>query len=138
MPRLNADHDPVRPQSIFYGMPLAQELRVPGKFRGIADRRQPRQLAGQGGGRAERHSGLAHDKARTFQQRAERRNAAVQLGQFRAVRVRALRRADAHKMHITDACHLRVRTRETESAGVQAATQQGLKARLKEREIARR
>jgi hypothetical protein len=46
MLRLNADHDPVRPQGVVHSVAFAQKLRIPGEFRGLTRWCQLREFAG--------------------------------------------------------------------------------------------
>jgi hypothetical protein len=56
--RAHAGHDPGRAQGVGHGVPLAQELRIPGEFGSRAGRRQRGQPVRQGGGGADRRGGL--------------------------------------------------------------------------------
>jgi hypothetical protein len=113
-------------------MSLPKEFGIPGKFDGLPRWCEALEFSREHGSRASRDGGLANDKARRVQQRSEGGDTGFYLRQVGTICIRALRRANAHKMNLAERRSLLVRRGESKSTRIDAAPEQRFQPGLEE------
>ena len=133
---VGAEHQPVRTQGVLHRVRLAQELRVPGHLDLIAGGRLGPQPLLQLHGRAHRHGRLAHDQAWLGEQRGERVDGRVQLGQVGRP-ARPGRRTQRQEVHVGPVGDLGIVGGEAQPPRAGVLLQQRLQADFEDVRLAR-
>src|SRR5699024_5660908 len=97
--------DPVRREGVLDGVPLPQELWVPGQLGGCPRRGERGKFFGQSRRRADRNCGLADHKALVLQVRGETTDRGLQVADVRSGFSTALWCSYTQEVHITERCH---------------------------------